>query len=451
MSLFSITIENFQSHEKTRLKLHQGINALVGDSDCGKSAVMRALLWCITNAPQGVAHVSNWAKNKKGDIKERCEVCVSASGGVVTRTRSKDENGYTLDDGSQDARKFSALRTDVPAEVADALNIGPVNIQRQLDPPFLISATPGEAARYINSLVDLQVIDEALSIVNGMNRDTANELKFSQAAQEKRQAELDALDWVETLQTLARQAEDLEHKRDELHAKATDMIVDLKAWESASRRAAMLEADLMEIANRLDQVDRISDRLDRAIATHNRVSQSYSEYVAEKKRSAGLEAVERAGGLLDRAAQLEAQVAHKTDQRDALVGALEDYDAAARYLLIDADRLEDLLVVLNRTGAAIVEGRRVLEDNGLKEYDRAAPVAALDLGAVEGKLSRLNRIRSTLQGCREDLEQKRADLVNYGTAAVILENARQGLDAALASLDGQICPCCGRPMHACEM
>lgn len=451
MSLFSLTIENFQSHEKTRLKLHQGINALVGDSDCGKSAVMRALLWCITNAPQGVAHVSNWAKNKKGDIKERCEVCVSASGGVVTRTRSKDENGYTLDDGGSDARKFSALRTDVPAEVADALNIGPVNIQRQLDPPFLISATPGEAARYINSLVDLQVIDEALSIVNGMNRDTANELKFSQAAQEKRQAEFDALDWVETLQELARQAEDLEHRRDELHAKASDMIVDLKAWESASRRAAMLEADRMEIANRLDQVDRISDRLDRAIAAHNRVSQSYSEYGAEKKRSAGLEAVEHASGLLDRAAQLEAQVAHKTDQLDALVGALEDYDAAARYLLIDADRLEDLLGVLNRTGAAIVEGRRVLEDNGLKEYDRAAPVAALDLGAVEGKLSRLNRIRSTLQGCRDDLEQKRADLRIFGTNRGLLEGADKRLQEALRALDGQICPCCGRPMHACEM
>lgn len=451
MSLFSLTIENFQSHEKTRLKLHQGINALVGDSDCGKSAVMRALLWCITNAPQGVAHVSNWAKNKKGDIKERCEVCIGASGGVVTRTRSKDENGYMLDDGSPEARKFSALRTDVPAEVADALNVGPVNIQRQLDPPFLISATPGEAARYINSLVDLQVIDEALSVVNGMNRDTANELKFSQAAQEKRQAELDALDWVETLQGLARQAEDLEHRRDELDAKATEMIVDLKAWESAIRRAAMLEADLVEIANRLDQVDRISDRLDRAIATHNRVSQSYSEYVAEKKRSAGLEAVNRAGALLDRAAQIEAQAGALRVKCNGLLVHLSEYRGATRICDIDTEGISGMLSKLQWTERAIEGGKRLLQDTRLEDYDRNAPAAFLDLEALEGRLGRLRRMDATLQGCLDDLEQKHADLRIFGTNRELRDGADRKLQETLRALDGQICPCCGRPMHACEM
>ena len=64
--LQTIQIHNFQSHENSQLDLSPGINTLVGDSDCGKSAVMRAILWAITNSPQGDAYVSDWTKTPKG-------------------------------------------------------------------------------------------------------------------------------------------------------------------------------------------------------------------------------------------------------------------------------------------------------------------------------------------------------------------------------------------------
>lgn len=456
MSLYSLDIENFQSHEKTRLQLHPRINALVGDSDCGKSAVMRALMWCITNSPQGLAHVSNWAKNKKGDIKGRCLVRVDAEGGVVTRIREPEYNGYHLDpvddiSPAECSRDFEALRTDVPAEIAEALNIGPVNIQRQLDPPFLISATPGEAARYINSLVDLQVIDEALSVVNGMNRDTASELKFAQATLETRKSELEALDWVDRLQELAETARGLELELGARTEQVRALNADLETLEASGKRVSVLEADLQEIANRMDQADRISGKLDRAIAASNRASQSYREYTAARKRSGGMEAVERAGALLDRALQAATEAEALRVKCNGLLVFLSEYRAADRIRGIDADRISGMLSKLQRDGAKIAEGKRLLQDNGLEEYMRNAPAALLDLETLEARLGRLRRMDATLQGCLDDLEQKHADLRIFCGNRELRDGADRKLQEALRALDGQICPCCGRPMHASEM
>ena len=45
----SLHIQNFQSHKKTTLKFHKGINVVIGQSDSGKSAIIRALNWTINN------------------------------------------------------------------------------------------------------------------------------------------------------------------------------------------------------------------------------------------------------------------------------------------------------------------------------------------------------------------------------------------------------------------
>ena len=60
----SISINNFQSHKATRLKLAPTVNTLQGNSDCGKSAVMRAINWLLFN-PAGDYFVSDWAKKGK--------------------------------------------------------------------------------------------------------------------------------------------------------------------------------------------------------------------------------------------------------------------------------------------------------------------------------------------------------------------------------------------------
>ena len=44
---------NFQSHLNTVIELHPGLNILVGESDQGKTAIIRALRWLFYNEPRG--------------------------------------------------------------------------------------------------------------------------------------------------------------------------------------------------------------------------------------------------------------------------------------------------------------------------------------------------------------------------------------------------------------
>lgn len=145
-----ITIRNFQSHKRTVMNLHKGVNIICGQSDSGKSAIMRAINWGITNRPGGDSFRSNWGGDTSVEF-------VLTDEHTVTRKKN-DSNYYVVDDVS-----FTAFKTDVPDEVTTTLALDDVNIQSQLDAPFLLSCSSGEVAKTLNKIVDLQIIDTTIS------------------------------------------------------------------------------------------------------------------------------------------------------------------------------------------------------------------------------------------------------------------------------------------------
>ncbi len=80
-------IREFQSHEATALQFHPGLNVLVGPSDSGKSAIVRALRWCLHNEPRGEAFIRAMAAQGLTDaeIGERFGV----SGPVIRLLRNR--------------------------------------------------------------------------------------------------------------------------------------------------------------------------------------------------------------------------------------------------------------------------------------------------------------------------------------------------------------------------
>jgi exonuclease SbcC len=49
-----VAIKNFQSHKNTNIDFQRnGVNVIVGTSDQGKSAILRAILWAVNNRPMG--------------------------------------------------------------------------------------------------------------------------------------------------------------------------------------------------------------------------------------------------------------------------------------------------------------------------------------------------------------------------------------------------------------
>lgn len=196
----SIQIQGFQSHEDSFLELNSHVNILVGSSDSGKTAILRALLWCIQNKPGGFSFCSHWGDSTK--------VQIEIDNHIITRFRNKNTNQYLLDN-----LKFNAIGTEVPKEIQDILNIKNVNINLQLDPPFLLSETPGAVASHFNRIAKLDKIDTGLQNINSWIRTLTTDIKYKMEQKESLTNELTQFEYLEKFEIDLEVLEEMEKKQ----------------------------------------------------------------------------------------------------------------------------------------------------------------------------------------------------------------------------------------------
>ena len=178
----------FQSHRDTLIEFAEGITAIIGTSTTGKTAgSIRPLKKLSSNSPTGARFFSNFA-GKKGTTeialgvdgkevkysvgitktKEGKKAVVSNSATYSITKPGRRGSGETLGE-------WSSPKTDVPDQIKDLLNFGPLNIQEQLDSPFLVTSSGGEIARAINRVTKLENINswigQLTSETNTVNRE----------------------------------------------------------------------------------------------------------------------------------------------------------------------------------------------------------------------------------------------------------------------------------------
>lgn len=332
-----VTIHNFQSHKDTVLELSPTVNSLEGVSDSGKSAVLRAMLWCLTNKPDGVAFASNWAKDKKGKLKD--EVSVSIDN--ITRSRNATVNGYTKFVAGKDPLTYEALKGTVPPDIENAINIGSVNIQRQMDPPFLLSSTPGDAARYVNELIGLEEIDTYQKALKGKAHDNTNSLKDENKRLADAEAALSQYDWVAGAKEKVEELSGVDAKCTELEADLAklseldalnEVSVELKAAKALEKKvtkliAACPDTEKLEsevsMLKQVDEADALTAQLieSKAVAStadDKIIALSQINTAALEADIAALKDVEEASDLKWKAAENTRIVAEATERIDAL-------------------------------------------------------------------------------------------------------------------------------------
>lgn len=185
----SISIKNFRSYKDTFVKFHPGINAIIGENDAGKSNIRRALDWVINNNPAGDdIFPLYWEGNP--------EVEIDIGNKLVTRFRSKSENLYTLTHADGDKEVFKSFGRGVPQIIKDHLNISFLNMSSQWDTFFLLDKSAADVAKHYNELVNLTVIDKAISNIASTLRKEKGTLKIEQELQTKKTEELKEFDWL---------------------------------------------------------------------------------------------------------------------------------------------------------------------------------------------------------------------------------------------------------------
>ena len=148
----SIFIRNFQSHKKTFLKFNKGLNVVSGKSDSGKSAIKRVIKWITENKPSGDSFRSHWGGTVSAILK--------TDKNIIKKVRKKS-NAYYFN-----KKKFASCGREIPKEIKNTIKISDIGIQNQFDPPFLLSLSGGEVSKFINKIIDIDIIDKSIRNIN---------------------------------------------------------------------------------------------------------------------------------------------------------------------------------------------------------------------------------------------------------------------------------------------
>lgn len=212
-----IKIENFQSHKESELNFDPGVNVIVGQSDSGKTAIIRAFKWAAQNKPLGDAFRSRWGGDTAVTLQTNdCQ--------VIRHKGKKDHYELTLpDDDGAESIKFTAFGTAAPEEITAALNLSDLNLQEQMDSSFLLSQSAGEVARHFNKVAGIDQIDTGLKNVERWVRAINQTVSAVQTEIERKEKELESFDYLDKFEAEVEVLEQLESQRDHMHGKATKL------------------------------------------------------------------------------------------------------------------------------------------------------------------------------------------------------------------------------------
>lgn len=190
-----LIIKNYQSHKSSTLEFSSGVNCIIGSSDSGKTAVLRAMNWIINNQPSGDSFRSNWG----GDT----EATLVLDSQEIRRSRTKSKNEYQLND----LPPYKSFGQDVPEDIKKLLNFSELNIQYQMDSPFLLSSSSPEVARYMNQIVNLDKIDLVMSAIESKRRKINQDIASAQSAIERSKEQLKEYSNLEQMESIVEEIE----------------------------------------------------------------------------------------------------------------------------------------------------------------------------------------------------------------------------------------------------
>lgn len=224
-----ISIDNFRSHKNTELEFCEGVNCIIGLPDSGKTNIIRALNWVLTNRPRGFRFHSDFTK-------EPTIVAIEFDEGKIALAKTKAKSIYMHND-----IELQSIGSDVPDVIQKQANMTELNSQFQMDNPFLICETPGEVAKVFNKISNLEKPDEAIASITTDINSTNKEIRSLILKQEQLQDDL--------------------KKYDNL----VQMKKDLKEIQSLNKEYVYLEKNIYSLESLIESFNQISNILKQSI------------------------------------------------------------------------------------------------------------------------------------------------------------------------------------------
>src|SRR4030067_1652116 len=191
----SLKIENFQSHLNSCLEFSNGINVISGQSNNGKSSILRSLSWVIFNRPLGLSFKSSFSAKK-----DTAKITINPEADEIVREKNDSINQYKINNALLDT-----VGSNCPDEIASVLNFSELNIQSQFEKHFLITESAGEVGRTINGFLKLDDIDALISNISSKITSTNKELEIKKQDLDKLNLSLEKFKDYDLIENLVNQ------------------------------------------------------------------------------------------------------------------------------------------------------------------------------------------------------------------------------------------------------
>jgi DNA repair exonuclease SbcCD ATPase subunit len=263
----SAHIKNFQKHKDLKIEFTEGINVITGESDAGKSAVIRALRWVLENRPSG-----NKFKTKGTAPSTSVNVEIIIDGEEISRTKSTSKNEYFFQ-----GETFKAMGSEVPEPISNFTNISSLNIQRQFDEHFLFQYPDSKVSKMINDVSGMEEIIHALEETNRRVRKGKSEEEFLCELIDEKEKEINKLSKYEIFESkikkIKRKIDNICDK-EEVVEKLRKLLIQTKKIQEEKIHKNVLN----KITEKYFEVVEVSYQLVPKIESTNRLKKSIDRY-----------------------------------------------------------------------------------------------------------------------------------------------------------------------------
>lgn len=428
----SVALKHFQSHENTTMEFTDGLNIIVGESNNGKTAVMRGIMWVIDNYPLG----TDFIMAGKNDVIVRITY---DDGSYIERGRTRTDTGYykigTLDlHGQLYEQEFRGFTNAIPVEVTNLHQMPKVNITKdiethlnvlsQLDRPFLITESPQAKAAAIGRITGTHVIDAAVKKNNSTIRNDKLLIKDINGDIEDLERKLKSLPDITLIEEVLR--------------KYNIILAEAKAKEYIIKKCEQAIADIAKYDSDIATANAQLSRDSAIVPLKAIVDRTYKEFRDYSLMSSKVDEIKQ----LDIRIQLS-QEAVETNAAQASMKGLVNYALGRHATIVKCTewiakkKLSEVEEMVNKKKR---DFNMALYNATSRITDYVDAQSAM-ISQASSKLESISNVEDSIQYTEKQISsyKKQMQALKKQMAAVEKEKNQMVLKSG-------VCPCCGQPI-----
>ncbi len=276
-----LILKNFQSHVETEIDLSKNVNCIIGETNNGKSSIVRAIHFFYTNT---------WSSDFLRHGEENAEITLENEFVSIKRVKGKDNYFEVKMNGKTEI--YDKLgRSNIPIEIQNLLEIDSdlfFNIARQnpMDLDFLMTDTSSSRSSQLSVILKLDKIEDAIISVRTDINKTRKDYNSTEKIIEDLTLEKEKMDWIEDLDEIVKSSKE----------NTRDILKNIESYNSLSMKQDRLEKISIQVRDSkkeldfLPQIDKSNlDMIEEKISKLYNIKKIYEKHISVSDKISQIE------------------------------------------------------------------------------------------------------------------------------------------------------------------